>query len=87
MASTLPAVTQLPLIKSETLRGTFDLMYALTDRISVGFSYWYDQYRVTDFTLDAQANPTLDKGNALLLGYIYRPYTANTCWGRILYRW
>jgi MtrB/PioB family decaheme-associated outer membrane protein len=87
VASTLPPPTQLPLVKSETLRGTFDLMYSLTDRISVGFSYWYDQYRVTDFTLDAQANPTLDKGNALLLGYIYRPYTANTCWGRILYRW
>jgi len=87
VASTLPQPTQLPQALSTTHRGTFDATYSLTSRLGIGFSYWRDQYRVSDFTLDAQANPTLDRGNALLLGYIYRPYTANTFWGRLVYHW
>lgn len=49
--------------------------------------YWYDQHRVTDFTLDVDANPDLARGQALLMGYLYRPYTANTGWVRLRYRW
>ena len=41
---------------------------------------WYERYRVNDFTLDAEANPDLVRGQALLLGYLYRPYTTNTIW-------
>ena len=37
--------------------------------------------------LDIDANPELARGQALLLGYLYRPYTANTGWVRLLYRW
>jgi MtrB/PioB family decaheme-associated outer membrane protein len=86
-ASTLANPTQLPLVRSETYRGSLDATYSLTERLSVGLTYWYDQYRVSDFTLDAEANPTLDRGNALLIGYVYRPYTANTFWGRLIFRW
>jgi hypothetical protein len=50
-------------------------------------SYWYEQYRVSDFTLDADANPDLARGQALLIGYLYRPYSANTVWGRLIYHW
>jgi hypothetical protein len=86
---TLPTPTALPLVKSELGRGSADLTYALTSRIGVGVSYWYEQFRVADFTLDAEANPTLARGApaAVLLGYLYRPYTANTFWGRLIYRW
>jgi MtrB/PioB family decaheme-associated outer membrane protein len=86
-ASSLPDPTQLPLVRSETQRGSVDATYSLTERLGVGFTYWHDQYRVTDFSLDAEANPTLDRGNALLIGYVYRPYTANTFWGRLIVRW
>ena len=44
--TTLPTPTELPPTLSEFHRGTVDLMYALTRRISVGVSYWYDRYRV-----------------------------------------
>jgi hypothetical protein len=87
VASSLPPPTQLPRILSELQRGTVDLNYTLTSQLDLGFSYWRDQYRVSDFTLDAQASPTRDRGNALLLGYLYRPYTANTFWGRLVYHW
>jgi hypothetical protein len=87
IATTLPPPTGLPLVKSDLARGSVDFIYTLTSRIGVGVSYWYEQYWVEDFTLDAEANPDLARGQALLLGYLYTPYTANTVWGRLIYRW
>ena len=85
--TTLPTPTELPPTLSEFHRATADVRYALNRRLSVGVSYWYDQYRVSDFTLDIDANPQLARGQALLMGYLYRPYTANTGWVRLFYRW
>jgi hypothetical protein len=50
-------------------------------------SYWYERYHVADYTLDAEAQSELVRGQAVLLGYLYRPYTAQTVWARLLYRW
>ena len=85
--TTLPTPTELPATLSEFHRGSVDLIYSLTSRVSIGASYWYDRYRVSDFTLDVDANPELARGQALLMGYLYRPYTASTGWIRLLYRW
>jgi hypothetical protein len=79
--------TALPPVKGDLGRGSADLIYNLTPRVGLGMSYWYEQYRVADFTLDAEANPVLVRGQAMLLGYLYRPYTANTFWGRLIVRW
>jgi MtrB/PioB family decaheme-associated outer membrane protein len=83
----LPPPEQLPPTLSELQRATADLVYTLTSRLSLGFSYWYEKYRVEDFTLDAEAQPVLVRPGdtqVLLMGYIYRPYTANTFWGRLI---
>jgi MtrB/PioB family decaheme-associated outer membrane protein len=85
--STLTTPTELPPTLSELNRGTLDVAYALSRQLSLGVSYWYERYRVTDFALDVDANPDLVRGQALLLGYLYRPYTANTGWVRLIYRW
>jgi MtrB/PioB family decaheme-associated outer membrane protein len=85
--TTLPPPAELPPTLSDLRRATADLTYALARHLSIGMSYWYEQYRVNDFTLDADANPDLARGQALLIGYLYRPYTANTVWGRLIYRW
>jgi len=84
---TLPPPTALPPTRSELHRGTLDVMYALTPRVSIGMSYWYERYRVEDFTLDFQAQPDMSEARVMLLGYLYEPYTANTFWGRIIFRW
>jgi hypothetical protein len=42
---------------------------------------------VRDFTLDMDADPEAVRGQALFLGYLYKPYTANTGWLRLLYKW
>ena len=82
--STLPTPTELPPVLSELQRGTTDIVYLLTSRLSVGLSYWFERYRVEDFTLDAEAQSRLAIGQAVLMGYLYRPYTAHTVWGRLI---
>ena len=84
---TLPPPTALPPTRSELHRGTLDVMYALTPRVSIGLSYWHERYRVEDFTLDFQAQPDMSRAQVMLIGYLYEPYTANTVWGRLLFRW
>jgi MtrB/PioB family decaheme-associated outer membrane protein len=87
LPTTLPMPTELPPTLSELSRATADAMYVLSSRLSVGISYWYENYRVRDFTLDIDANPDLVRGQTLLIGYLYRPYTASTVWGRLVYHW
>jgi MtrB/PioB family decaheme-associated outer membrane protein len=84
--TTLPPPTQLPPTFSELQRGTIDAVYSLSRRLGLGVSYWYERFRVRDFTLDIDANPELVRGQALLIGYLYEPYTANTGWVRLIYR-
>ena len=71
--TTLPPPDALPLVKSDLGRGTLDLMYALTPHIGVGVSWWYERYQCEDYTLDAEANPELARGQTVLLGYMYTP--------------
>jgi MtrB/PioB family decaheme-associated outer membrane protein len=85
--TTLPTPTALPLVRSDLQRGTADALFAVTRRVGLGLSYWHERYRVSDFTLDAESTPNLARGQALLLGYLYRPYTANTVWARMVLRW
>jgi hypothetical protein len=75
---------QLPPVRSDLHRGTLDVIYSVSERLGLGLSFWHERYRVSDFTLDIDANPELARGSALLLGYLYLPYTANTVWGRVI---
>lgn len=82
--TTLPVPTELPPTLSQLARGTVDATYSPTSRVSIGLSWWHERYRVEDFTLDVDANPDLARGQTLLMGYLYRPYMANTAWGRLI---
>jgi len=86
-ASKLTPPVQLPGLVSDLQRGTFDLVYALRPRISLGFTYWYEDFKVDDLALDSQALPGLSIGTTdILMGYQYLPYTANSFFGRIVVR-
>jgi len=96
--SPLAVPEQLPPVKNQLLRGEVDLTYELTNNIRLGVAYWYDDYNVQDFalgptTLTGIALPPVQEGqpivatNALLLGYLYRPYTAHAGFVRITYGW
>jgi hypothetical protein len=94
----LPPPSQLAPVLNELLRGTFDLTYRISAKLHVGGSYWYEDYYTEDFALGSQivsdiALPNIQPGatatppTTLLLGYMYRPYTANTGMVRLTYLW
>jgi hypothetical protein len=58
--------------------------------LAVGLVYWFDKYRVDDFALGpvaSLAQPATAAPTLMMLGYFYRPYTANSLMGRITYLW
>lgn len=85
--STLTTPQQLPPVKNQLQNGTLDVRYFLTDRLALGLGYWYDSYKVEDFAQGPTTISRLDLPGSLFLGYLYRPYTANTAWLRVLYSW
>jgi hypothetical protein len=85
--STLPPPSQLPDVISNLDRGTIDLVYNFNKRIGLGFSYWYEKFKVQDWALDAESIGNQVQSNAVLLGYMYTPYTAQTGWVRLIVRW
>jgi MtrB/PioB family decaheme-associated outer membrane protein len=85
--TTLPPVVQLPTVTNELQRGTLDVRYHVSRHVAVSGAYWYDMYRVNDFALDANTITTLAEPSFLMLGSLYRPYTANTVMGRLTYLW
>jgi MtrB/PioB family decaheme-associated outer membrane protein len=96
--SPLPAPQQLDPVVNELLRGAIDLNYQLSSQVRVGASYWYENYKTEDFafgplTISDIALPGVQPGlpvvatNSLLLGYLYRPYTAHTGMVRLIYLW
>jgi MtrB/PioB family decaheme-associated outer membrane protein len=95
--SPLAVPEQLPPVKNELFRAEIDLDYELSRNLLAGVSYWFEDYQVEDFalgptTLTGIALPPIQEGqpvaatNALLLGYLYRPYTAHVGFVRLTYR-
>jgi hypothetical protein len=96
--SPLAVPEQLAPVKNELLRTEVDLTYEISRNLSAGVAYWFDDYNVQDFalgptTLTGIALPPVQEGqpvvatNALLLGYLYRPYTAHAGFVRLTYAW
>jgi len=80
----VPDNCKLPLVTNDFDRFTTDLTYWVNKRIGLGGSYWHERYRVTDWALDAEATSREVLSQAMILGYNYRPYTADTFFVRLL---
>jgi MtrB/PioB family decaheme-associated outer membrane protein len=85
--TTLPPVSQLPPVWNTRNRLTADARYTINTHLGAGLAWWFEKYNVDDFafsptTLNAVALPSF-----ITMQYTYRPYTANTFWGRVTYFW
>jgi MtrB/PioB family decaheme-associated outer membrane protein len=92
LAANTVIATPLPLapVMNELQRGTADGRYFVTRHLALGLVYWYDKYRVNDFALSpvaSLAQPATATPALMMLGYFYRPYTANSVMGRLTYLW
>ena len=85
--STLAAPQQLPEVLNELHRATVDVKYSFARQFAAGIGYWFDRYKVEDFALDPATINRVNMPSTLLLGYVWRPYTANTVWARLSYFW
>lgn len=85
--STLPAVSQLPPVRNTRNRLSADARYSLTRRVGAGLTYWYEKYSVQDYAFNPSTLDSIAQPSFLMLGYLYRPYTANTFWGRLTLNW
>ena len=77
----------LPAVTNSWQRGTLDVRYFMTPKVGIGAAYWFDKYEVNDYqTLDlSNGTPRTDYVGSLMLGYGYRPFTANTGFLSVFY--
>jgi MtrB/PioB family decaheme-associated outer membrane protein len=85
--TTLSPVAQLPPVRNTRNRVTADGRYALTPHVGVGLVYWFERYQVDDYAFSPATLNTIAQPSFVALGYLYRPYTANTIWARLSYFW
>ena len=86
----IAAPLQLAPVVNALQRGTMDGRYFVSRRVAVGLVYWFDKYRVDDFALSpvaSLAQPATAAPTLMMLGYFYRPYTANSLMARLTYLW
>jgi hypothetical protein len=91
--ASLAAVGQfipLPNVTNTWHRFTADCSYFFQKQVGIAVGYWYEKFDVSDFaTVDlpgAVGTPRIDLLGELSTGYGNRPYTGNTAFVRLLYR-
>src|SRR5262249_20514203 len=86
----LAAPIPLAPVTNKLQRGTADVRYFLTRHLAAGMAYCVDMYDVDDLALGPMssfASPATASSTFMMLGYYYKPYTANTFWGKLTYLW
>src|SRR5262252_1344364 len=74
----LPAPSQLPNVYNKLQQLHIDVRHRLTTKLAATFSYLYEPFRVYDFAFDPTVVNGIVQPSSLVLGYVYRPYTANS---------
>lgn len=86
----------LPAVDNTWHRANADVQYFFTNRVGVGVGYLFEKFSIADFnTIDSEGpvgfapatgEPRIDWLGGLITGYGNRPYTGNTGYVRLLYR-
>ena len=64
-----------------------DVRHRLSTRLAATFSYLYEPFRVYDFAFDPSVVNGIAQPSSLVMGYVYRPYTANSFVFGLKYFW
>ena len=63
---------------------------SFTDKVGLGLSFWHERFDITDYaTIDLPGQPgtpRIDYLGGLVTGYGNRPYTGQTVFVRVMYR-
>ena len=83
----LPPPSQLPKVYNRLQQLQLEVRHRLGDRLAATFSYMYEPFRVYDFAFDQTVVNSIVQPSSLVLGYVYRPYTANSAVLGLKYWW
>jgi hypothetical protein len=78
---------QLPDVYNKLQQLHIDARHRLSNKLAATFSYLYEPFRVYDFAFDQSVVNSIVQPSSLVMGYIYRPYTANSFQFGVRYFW
>jgi MtrB/PioB family decaheme-associated outer membrane protein len=83
----LPPPSQLPEVFNKLQELRLDVRHELSNRLIATFSYLYEPFDVYDFAFDPSVVNGIVQPSSLVLGYVYRPYTAHSAVFGLRYLW
>jgi MtrB/PioB family decaheme-associated outer membrane protein len=83
----LPPPSQLPNVYNKLQQLHLDVRHRLSAKFVLAFSYLYEPFSVYDFAFDPTVVNSIIQPSSLVLGYVYRPYTANSFNFALRYFW
>ncbi len=85
--SPLTPPNQLPKVYNKLQQLHIDVRQRLTKQLAATVSYLYEPFRVYDFAFDPTVVNGIVQPSSLVLGYVYRPYTAHAAAIGLKYFW
>ena len=85
--SPIPTPNQLPDVFNKLQQLHIDARYRITKNLAGTFAYLYEPLKIYDFAFDPSVVNGIVQPSSLVLGYTYRPYTANSVVFGIRYLW
>ena len=78
---------QLPDVYNKLQQLRLDVRHRLTRQLAAKLAYLYEPFRVYDFAFDQSVVNSIVQPSSLVMGYIYRPYTAHSVVAAVMYFW
>jgi len=78
---------QLPDVFNKLQQLHIDARHRLTSHLAASLSYLYEPLRIYDFAFDPSVVNSIVQPSSLVMGYVYRPYTANSFNFGLRYLW
>ncbi len=85
--SPIPPPNQLPNVFNKLQQLHIDVRHRLSSRLAASLSYLYEPLSIYDFAFDPSVVNGIVQPSSLVMGYVYRPYTAHSTVFGILYSW
>jgi hypothetical protein len=87
VGSPITTPNQLPNVFNKLQQLHIDARHRLRNNLMVTFSYLYEPLSIYDFAFDPSVVNSIVQPSSLVMGYVYRPYTANSFVFGLRYLW
>ncbi len=85
--TTLPTPSPLPEVFNKLQQFRVEVRHRLSSRLRATLSYLYEPFDVYDFAFDPTVIDSIIQPSSMVLGYVYRPYTAHSAVAGLVYAW